>query len=347
MVVYYTVLGIILILTYIYRRNISKEIKNLLFWMCALLLIAVSGLRYGVGTDYAAYVRNYPLYLSQELDFFSQPVLSVVARISAFIYDDYATWFFLMAVITIFPVLYIIKRDSISFSLSIILFLFLGCWHYSFNIVKQSAAATILLFGYRYLFDRKLLKWCLVCAVASLLHISAIIMIPIYFLVNPKISKKRIIAILLIGVAVFLLYDQLFNLMNFLKQGSSITNIDSLVGSREVNILRILVNCVPIFVVLILRKGYNFQDKNFGLLFYLSLLNAVLNVCTINSVYLNRFCIYTNIFNILFIPYLMKPLHGYKRITAQALMMCLYFAYWSYDLYKGSTTVVFHWIFER
>ena len=344
MAVYFTTLVLIVILSSLYGKKNTKTINNILVISCAIILIFVSGFRYCVGTDYLTYTGLYSQFITDELSFFSQPALGIVARISSFIFNDYATWFFLMAVITIAPVIYIIKRDSISFSISIILYVLLGCWHYSFNIVKQCAAASILLLGYKYIVKRKLLKWCLICLIASFFHISALLMIPLYFLISPKISTKRIMLLMLIGVVIFFFYDELFGLIEILRPGA--LDIDSEVGQRDVNILRIAVCCAPAILGVIFKSHFDQKDKKFAVLFNFSLFNAVLNVGTMFSVYLNRFTIYTNIFNILFIPYLLRPFKKKERIIFLLVLMLLYFVFWYYDISKPDT-VDFQWIFER
>ena len=344
MAVYFTTLISIVLLSSLYGKKNTKAVNNLLVILCAAILIFVSGFRYCVGTDYLTYKGLYSEFLTDELYLFDQPALGIVARISAFVFNDYATWFFLMAVITIVPVIYITKKDSISFSMSILLYIFLGCWHYSFNVVKQCAAASILLLGYKYIVERKFFKWCLICIIASFFHISALLMIPLYFLVAPKISTKRIIFLVLVGVAIFFFYDELFNLIEIIRPGALDINSDD--GQRDVKFLRIAVCCAPAALGIISKSRFDQNDKKFAVLFNFSLFNAVLNVGTMFSVYLNRFTIYTNIFNILFIPYLVKPFKKKERIIFLLVMMSLYFVFWYYDISKPDTAD-FKWIFER
>jgi len=66
-------------------------------WVFAVLLIITAGLRYQVGTDYPVYMVNYDKYKLESLLDFQRLGMRCVARIAAFIRDDYATWFFLMS----------------------------------------------------------------------------------------------------------------------------------------------------------------------------------------------------------------------------------------------------------
>jgi len=113
------------------------------------------------------------------------------------------------------------------------------------------------------------------------------------------------------------------------------------------NIFRVLVNCAPAAMATVLLNYYDLKDKKFCMLYNLSLFNAVLNVGTMNSAYLNRFALYTIFYNALFIPYLVKPFKKNTRIFIWTVMLALYFVFWLYDLYKVPATKSFSWIFER
>jgi len=348
MIVYYMTFLIISFLLIIYgNRRIPKKLNRLAYWGITAVLLYVAGFRYYVGTDYAQYVNNYDVYLMQELSLFSQPALAVAAKISRFIYDDFATWFFLMSAITILPVMWTIYKESCCVWLSIILYILLCCWHVPFNIVKQGAAATVLFAAYPYLRDRNLWGWCGVCLLATLFHVSALLMIPVYFLVNSNISWKRTWMIIGVGCVVWFSYDRLFDVIGFLKQGQGVIKQTSQTWASSVNLLRIAVQCVPVLLYAVFNKHYH-KTEQFSCLFNMSLLNAVLNISSMNSIYLNRFCIYTIMYNMLFIPMLFQPIKR-KRSTfwILPLALMLYFAFWSYDLYKCSDTVNFYWIFER
>lgn len=328
------------------REMVAKQKPQ--YYLCIIIMTAISGLRYQVGTDYTHYVYNYSnRYINQSITLTNQPALAIIARISRIIYDDYSTWFVLMACITIIPAIMFIIKRNINVNMCILLFILLGCWHFSFNLVKQSAAATVLFCGYKYIKERNFRMWAVLCMIASLFHVSAIIMIPIYFLTESTINKKKVYLIVVLGIAVFLSYDKLFELIAYLKQGGGLVSIYDSTRSDSVNKLRVLVNCVPLIIYVFYRKGINISDdREFPFLFYLSLINMVLNVAAMKSVYLYRFCCYTNIYNVLFIPHLFMHLKKDRKIiTVGSLIM--YTIFWSYDLYKGSTTVVYNWIFSR
>lgn len=347
MIVYYIVLLYILFCVAIYSvKSIPPRIKSVMYFSAGFVLLMVSGLRYMVGTDYAAYRYNYTGYMNGEVSLFSQPVLAFVAKLSSLIYNDYSTWFFLMAALTLVPILITIKNKSTNIGFSLILFILMGPWHTSFNIIKQSAAMAILFTGYSFLLERRFWMWFLLCLIAAMVHVSALFMIPIYFLARPDFSWKNVGICVVLGVIIMLLYEPLFLVMDTLKTetGGNISS-ESEVMTTEVNPLRILVSLAP-FIFFCLKK-YDFSDKTFCVLFNMSLVNAVLSIASSQSIYINRIVIYTNIYNIMFFPYLLRPFGKNARLMMYICIFALYLVFWSYDLYKCSDTVQFRWIFER
>jgi len=321
--------------------------KQLVFIIGAMLIF-VSGFRYYVGTDYRTYASNYNLYVESELSLLSQPGTSIVARVSALIYNDYATWFFLMALLTIGLIMFSIYQNSIDVYLSVILFVFMGMWHSSFNAVKQYAAIAILVYGHIYLIEKNFKKWVIVCIFASLFHITALLMIPIYFLVIRKIDWKQIVLLVSIGIFITLGYEVLFNIVALLKQGQSVITSDSAVGARDVNTLRILVNCAPAILYLFLKFSNHFkEDEKSNVYANFSVFNSVLYIATNSSVYLARFCAYTDIFGIFFMPYLLRCFSKKSRWFVVTVVLVLYFIFWRYDLMKGTSTNNFQWVFSR
>ena len=345
MITYVITLAVIILLVFLYHRSPEKY-KYLILLLIGIILISVAGLRYRVGTDYNQYTANYKNYLHGDWKL-ANGGLIFIAKITSLINCDYAIWFFAMSALTIGLVIYVIKKHSTTVGFSIIIYMLLGCWHTSFNAVKQCAAASIILCGYYFLQNRKFIRWCIVCFIASLFHVTAILMIPVYFLATNKVGKRNIFLIIAIGVICFFSYDYLFEVVGYLKQGEGVTKYNSDNSQNSVNILRVLVACAPVVFCMVNYKKYDFKDSTFAIPFNLSLLNMVANIASMQSIYMSRFCIYTNIFNIFFVPILVKPFKKQERILLYGGLFVLYFIFWYYDLYKCAETVNYQWIFSR
>lgn len=343
---YFIVFIILIICWYLYRQpQRSFRFQNFFYWVAVFILLFISGVRYKVGTDYGTYMYNFEwIYTKGDISITNQPALYVIARATELIHHDSALWFFVMAVITIIPIAIVIKKHSIDAMLSIIFFVLIGSWHFSFNIVKQCAAMSILFVGFEYLYNKDLKKWIIICLLATTFHLSALFMLPIYFVVDTNVNKKKIFISFISAIILSLSYDYLLSSFSNLKTEGRIS-MDSDDVQNSVNLLRVAVNCAPVLFILLFRKVYDFNDKKFVLCFNLSLLNVILNFVAFTSIYLYRIIIYTNVFNVLLIPYIAKPFNKSTRYIIMMVMILLYFIFWTYDLYKGEYTRNYDWIF--
>jgi len=343
---YFIVFIILIICWYLYSQpQRGFKFQNFYYWFAVLILVFISGVRYKVGTDYGTYMYNYDwLYTKGDISITNQPALYVIARVTELLQHDSALWFFIMAVITIIPIAIVIKKHSIDAMLSLLFFVLIGSWHFSFNIVKQCAAMSIIFIGFSFLYNKDLKKWIIICLLAATFHLSALFMLPMYFVVDTSFDKKKLLICFVSAIILSLSYDFLFTSFSDLKT-TGVISMNSDDVKNSVNSLRITVNCAPVFFILLFKKMYDFNDKKFVLCYNLSIINVILNFVALNSIYLYRIVIYTNVFNVLLFPYIAKPFNKSTRYIIMMVMILLYFIFWTYDLYKGEYTRNYDWIF--
>lgn len=169
------------------------------------LLIALSTLRSNrVGTDSGAYTaayvqKNYPYEygFNKDIEYGYQLLDSLVL---SFTYN-YVWLFFITSMIVVLAYLFTIKKLSINYLYSILIFITFGFYTFFFNGLRQGIAMAICFFGLPYLIERRVIAYSFVVFIASLFHISALTMIPIYFLVILKIKLEfKILACLIASI---------------------------------------------------------------------------------------------------------------------------------------------------
>lgn len=112
-----------------------------------------------------------------------------------------------------------------SSNLFLLLFIFYTSCPYLFiEIVRFMIALTIVSFSFKYLFERKFIPFLIIISIASSFHLSAAIMVILYFLMRLELNKKM--WILLIGLSLFLFNEFVF--LNFFIFITSLFNTDSL-----------------------------------------------------------------------------------------------------------------------
>lgn len=108
-----------------------------------------------------------------------------------------------------------IKRSGVLPYLGVFLFVEVGNYYESFNLMRQVMSASIVILGSKYLFERKFWKYIIIVLIASTFHISALIMIPFYFVCGIKLGKKSLI---IYPIVMFLLLFAQDRLMAFTGQ---------------------------------------------------------------------------------------------------------------------------------
>ena len=194
-----------------YDRTSERRVSIYIFLVFILLFI-FSAFRGNMTADYDNYVDLYDRFSSYSLK-------GIVSR-GWFDYPEEGYIFFQFLIKKIFNnVLFIFIITSFfiligNFKeikaqwkyagfLPILLFVEIGEYYNSFNLIRQVIAATIIILGSKYLYEEKFFKYLLIVIVATLFHKSSIIMLPCYFLLNIRFTKKTLIVyfiVLIIGL---------------------------------------------------------------------------------------------------------------------------------------------------
>lgn len=310
--------------------------------LAALILVGVAALRWGVGTDFFGYIRNYDRYKTsffEDLRSFNEPGIKGLALLVYHVRDDARVFVAVAAVITVGLMLWTITRYSTAIGMSFLLFVFVGSWHGSFNGVRQFLACAIILAGHRFIIDRRPVRFALVVALAASFHISALAIALLYFVPNRRLRVRTVL--LLAGAAVALSYasDAVLSLVEFVKDDD--LTLTSYVTTR-INPLRIAVAIAP--VLLYWTRGVRTETD--GEWFYrnIAIVHAAVMIAGSWSAYLGRFGIYTTAFLPLIIPRLVD--FPDRRLTAvvRTGAVLLYAAYWYIDVFDSAALNDFRFI---
>ena len=179
----------------------SSKTLNYIFVGIALLLPALlAGMRdSSVGTDTVAYIRYFEYVKDNGNHVHNFKYFDLERGFGVFLYllscltDDVFWMLFLSELFICFFVWKAID-DNVSdqykvFAMALYYLLF---YSFSFNIMRQMMAMSILLFSYRYIKKRKLLKFLICVLIASLLHKSSIIGFALYPIYGVCLGKDSI-----------------------------------------------------------------------------------------------------------------------------------------------------------
>ncbi len=321
-------------------------VATFFFILVVAVLVFVSGNRYYVGADFGAYYSQYEIFAERLVDSikeYDEPGFKFICWIVVLLNGDGHDVIMLTSLITLGLYLITLYKNTDRQITASLLFIFLGCWHVSFNAVRQCLAAAILFTGISALRNKKFLKYFIIVFIASLFHKTAIVLLIIYFVVNRKISAKNVFLLIVISVLILFSFDTVFEFTSFLLEDAHSEELTY--STASVNTLRILVACAPpVYIGLFnWKKEYN-ERETFAM--NLLLLNAVFMLSTSNSTYFARLGIYSAPFVAVSLPEMLRVIDGKFGKIAHVVIILLYALYWLYEVTNSGSLNPFTFIWQ-
>ena len=193
----------------IYKPN---KIKNVAYVVLVFMyLFGLSYFRYGIGNDYFSYINIFLRAISYDwnecLNDQIEPGFMLLFKFISLFTKKYRIMYGIMAFMCLAPTGYIIAKYSKNVWLSCHLYVCLTFYYSSMNFVRQTLAATIIFLAYRWFIERKTIPFVVVVLIASTIHSSALLMIPIYFVIAYIKPTTKI----LFGGMIFLIVLYIFS----------------------------------------------------------------------------------------------------------------------------------------
>lgn len=342
MVVYNSMLLLIFLLMGIYHiQQPSSKIRHScpIPWGYAIIsmgyIVFWAALRSGFA-DTGAYVRA---YLSSDIGFdvaLDQLNNSGKAPgwefcqilFKTFISKDFHWWLAIIAILSGIPIMLTFRKKSTDYLFSIFLFVASTTFSWMLNGIRQFLVAAIL-FGFYYLIiDKRRGVFLALVLIGSLIHTSAIIMLPAVFLVDCKPFGRTMILFLIVILSLSFLVGSLLDAMDYMLQDSVYRgNLDQFAEDDGAHPLRVLLESVPMFMAFFKRKQIMALNNRF--------INLAVNMSTVSAglffvamltsgIMMGRLPIYFSLYNFILIPYLIYYVYApYRRLV----YTCFYVVY--------------------
>ena len=372
MIVYYSIFAYTCLISYIgcylYRKKLAngpqieddayllKAEKSIsLFW--ALVSVALLVFFVAERSDYndtKAYIGAFNSASTHSIksQFFggvsaSSPGFNfVMVMFKKFISSDYHAWFAFLAIFQSGAIVSLYYRYSCDFFMSMYLFIASTSFLWLMGGIRQLTAVCFILYFYRFVIERKMIAFAIVVYIAYTIHDTAVLWIPIYFIVKFKPFSVRIWICVFITLVAFFFITQFTSLLDasfegtaYEGYGSNMINYDpDHTGNIDdgVNPIRMLISAVPPAIAL-WRWKYIKDRTNPMIDVSINLGTAaagvnLLGVVT-SGILVGRIPIYFTPVNFIVIPWLMKyALSGKVQKVVIAACYILYFVYFIFDM---------------
>lgn len=244
-----------------------------------------------------------------------------------------------------------ISKYSSDLPFSLLLFLFVP-FIGTMNGIRQVLAGAVVMLALPFIRDRKIIPFMLIALIATSLHASALIMIPLYFIISGKRYNGGVWLFLLFVAFCFAAPSTAYQLMGTILEDSVYEKY--LQNEAKMGFMRFLVELVPVIVsflyhrveIMRMRNGIpNRLDSRsrrmIDILINMQIVSLGFTALGIQMVYFARISMYFSLVLPLLLPVTISNVfsgHSAKQVKRIAIVMYLfYFAYqvYTYEMLDG------------
>lgn len=187
--------------------------------LAGIAFFVIAAIRWNVGFDYPSYARLYMDSASYSLDDIAVGRMEkgyfVIEKLLADYFPDYQAIFIVTSAIFAVAIAYIVYKECERPYLGFAFFLTYGIYFNTLNFLRQMIAGFIMLLGMKYIKKNQFFRYLLLVLFATCFHRSALIMIPMYFILRIKMCPTSL-GIYSGLVILFLVFS--WDLMEFVSQ---------------------------------------------------------------------------------------------------------------------------------
>lgn len=259
-----------------------------------------------------------------------------VATLVKMVIPNANAWFVFTAFMQLLFICIPVRRYSAMPGVSLFLFVASVEIAYMFNGMRQFVAVTMIFAGYRLLVEKKYIPYILLIVLAAQFHGTAYVMIIglLFSFIKPW-SKPMYFIIAGLTVTLVFIEPVLSGMQVFFADSAYQRDMEELMNSEGVNVIRAAVAVVPCIIGFVFRKNKAlFSKREFVVSFNMSVLNALLFISAsiVGGNLMARFAEYFTIYQLLTYPALFKYCfkEGKERniiVLAFGAFYCIWFWY--------------------
>ena len=238
------------------------------------------------------------------------PGYNIFQKVVQLLSNDYQVFLFIVALIFFFALGNFIYKNTTRLNDAILAFVIYSVLFYSFYSItgiRQTIATAFTLYSYEFIKKKKIIPFLILVLLASTIHKSALIFIPLYFIA--QINKtKYFYNIILVLFPLFMVYkEDLAGLLKVIGGYEEYTSYEG-AGTFTFTAIFLLMSIVALIRSKIILKN-NYNAQHFYNAFALALLFLPLSWINPSAL---RVVMYFSIFMLLFIP---EIIHSFLTIS--------------------------------
>lgn len=189
----------------VFGKNERK--KHMLFVFSIILLIGFLGLRGFIGWDWWAY---YPSYNNLPGGFSYEIGYEIWSNIFYKTGLSYHHFTFINTVADILILAYVLKKYSKYPIFSMFLFLAVQGLSFEVDLLRNAKAVLLFIISIQFIKERKIIPFLILNILGITFHMSSVIYLPMYFILNRNYSRKIILPLIILGNIYYLFDAKIF-----------------------------------------------------------------------------------------------------------------------------------------
>lgn len=284
---------------------------------------------------YVNYFNGAPTALSDVVSYAQgqrkdQVFFGFTAVIKCLITHDYRIYFAIVAAIQLLCVGLIYRKYSRSFWVSLFLFVVSTDYiQWMFNGTRQFLAAVITFIALPFIVKKKYIPAIGLILLGSLMHRTALLLIPVIFIVQGKAWNKKTLLIMLGTLMTVVFINEFTSFLDNALQETQYENVVSdWTGSNDdgTNVLRVLVYAVPTIISLIYKSAFDEADNPLiNICVNMSIISTAVYVVSIftSGIFIGRLPIYMSLYNYILLPWELRHCFPKTSRLFMTVAMCI------------------------
>ncbi len=237
---------------------------------------------------------------------------------------------FATALITNLLIVVTFYQYSRVFELSLYVYITSGLFLVSMNGIRQFLAAAIIFSATKYLIEGKWKTYMLIVLIAATIHQSALILIPIYFVVRRKAWTATTLVFLLLSILLVLGYGQFSTVLFSAIESTQYGHYKDF-QEGGANALRLIVYGIPILLAYLGRERLRTICPYSDYIVNLSILTFIFMLISTQNWIFARMTIYLGLYNVILISWICKVFaEKDQKLIYYGILGC-YLVYFYYE----------------
>ena len=234
------------------------------------------------------------------------------------------------------PIILVYRKYSESYLMTMFLFVS-GAFHigWMMNGMRQFIAVTIIFAATPLLLQKKYCHLLIFILIASMFHITALLMIPVVFIVQGKAWNEKTIFYIVMALLAMYVFDTYTGVMDFMLEGTEFEGAVQqwqALGDDGTNPIRVLVNTIPMLLAFLGKQHIRQEnDPVLNICVNMSVITTGLYLISMvtSGIMVGRLPIYTNLYNLILLPNLIpKMFTKNSERVVKLLMVGFYMMYY-------------------